>query len=339
MSVDILLPDEFQDGEVEATPAEGSAQDPGEGLLEPSLVWYMREIGRYPLLTAGEEAQLALTRESGEVAARQAEQLPADDPRWAALEAEVRAGEAARRHLVESNLRLVLFVARRYAGKGLPLPDLIQEGNIGLERAATRYDPHTGWRFSTYAFWWIRQAISRAMANDARQVRLPVHVVTRLTAISRAQHELEQETEAPAQLAAIAARLGLPVRHVREALWAARSTLSLDAPPPALMDEELTLADVLADPDAPAPDTAAARTVLVSEVERVLQSLTPREQVVLKLRFGLGRWVSGDSGPQTLPQIGGQLGLSTERVRQIQDEALAKLRTMSAVQQLREYLD
>ena len=310
--------------------------------LDSAEALYMRDVRRYNLLTAQEEVLLAETREVGEAAAERLRALSPRDDRRPELEPLAGAGAAARRRLIECNLRLVVSVARKYSGRGMPLLDLVQEGNIGLDRAVTKYDPRTGYRFSTYAYWWIRQAVSRALADQGRVIRLPVHVVERLTAIARVSREFEQECGRRPNPAEVAERLGVPLPQVEEALRASRATLSLEKPLGLGGDsDDLTLGDALADDIALAPEAMASRTLLVDELERVLQSLTPREQVVLKLRFGLGKGEADkETGPAyTLAEIGEELGMSRERVRQIEAEALAKLRESPALKRLQSYLD
>jgi RNA polymerase primary sigma factor len=310
--------------------------------LDSAEALYMRDIRRYNLLTAQEEVVLAETREVGEAAAERLRHLSPRDLRRFELEPLARAGAAARRRLIECNLRLVVSVARKYSGRGMPLLDLVQEGNIGLDRAVTKYDPRTGYRFSTYAYWWIRQAVSRALADQGRVIRLPVHVVERLTAIARVSREFEQEMGRRPTPAEVAAKLGIPLPQVEEALRASRATLSLEKPLGLDGDsDDLTLGDALSDDILLAPEAMAQRTLLVDELERVLAALTPREQVVLKLRFGLGRGdADRETGPAyTLAEIGDELGMSRERVRQIESEALQKLRESPALKRLQSYLD
>src|SRR5918992_1384466 len=252
--------------------------------LDSAEALYMRDIRRYNLLTAEEEVSLAETREIGEAAAEQLRRLPVGDSRRFELEPLARAGAAARRRLIECNLRLVVSVARKYSGRGMPLLDLVQEGNIGLDRAVSKYDPRTGYRFSTYAYWWIRQAVSRALADQGRVIRPPLHVVERLTAIARVSRELEQQEGRRPTPAEVAERLGIPQVQVEEALRASRATLSLEKPLGLDGDsDDLTLGDALADNLLLTPEAVTQRTMLVNELECVLASLTPREQVVLKL--------------------------------------------------------
>jgi RNA polymerase primary sigma factor len=318
--------------EIEVTPEQ----------LDSAEALYMRDIRRYNLLTAQEEVELAEKREDGEYASERLKGVKHGDPGRVSLERRAREGASARRRLIECNLRLVVSVARKYAGRGMPLLDLVQEGNIGLDRAVTKYDPRTGYRFSTYAYWWIRQAVSRALADQGRVIRLPVHVVERLTAIARVSRELEQSLGRRPNPIEVAEKLGIPVVQVEEALRASRATLSLEKPLGIDGDsDDLTLGDALADDLSLAPDALASRKLLVDELERVLQSLTPREQTVLKLRFGLGKGEADkETGPAyTLAEIGDELNMSRERVRQIEAEALAKLRLSPELRKLQSFLE
>ncbi|HWP29473.1 MAG TPA: sigma-70 family RNA polymerase sigma factor [Chloroflexota bacterium] len=285
---------------------------------------YLQEISKTPLLTAEEEITLAQQLEAGEAAKRQLAKGVADAATRARLEAAVQAGEAARRRLIEANLRLVVAVARRYLGRGLSFLDLVQEGNIGLQRAVDKYDWRRGFRFSTYAYWWIRQAISRAVAAQARTIRLPVHVIEQLTRVYDTMQALHQELGREPTVAEIAARLGVEPERVREAFQAARVPISLDTP--LTEEEEATVADFIADLTARSPAEVAEEQVLTHTLDEALRRyLTPREARVLQLRFGL----AGEA-PRTLTEIAAEVGVSRERVRQIEAEALAKLRQAAA---------
>lgn len=336
--------------EVEVTPEQ----------LDSAEALYMRDIRRYNLLTAHEEVELAETREVGEHAEQLLPAMEKDlvklerlytrahpdyvayEQKYRQLAAKAREGARARRKLIECNLRLVVSVARKYAGRGMPLLDLVQEGNIGLDRAVSKYDPRTGYRFSTYAYWWIRQAVSRALADQGRVIRLPVHVVERLTAIARVSRQLEQSLGRRPNAEEVAAELKIPVLQVEEAQRASRATLSLEKPLGIDGDsDDLTLGDALADDLSLGPEALASRRLLVDELERVLQTLTPREQTVLKLRFGLGKGEADkETGPMsTLAEIGDELNMSRERVRQIEAEALAKLRLSPELRKLQSFLE
>jgi RNA polymerase primary sigma factor len=305
---------------VPPTPPE-EEEEPAPG--SPAAL-YLQEISKTPLLTAEEELALAQQLEAGEAAKRRLAQGVADPAERARLEELVRTGEAARKRLIESNLRLVVSVARRYLGRGLSFLDLVQEGNIGLQRAVERYDWRRGFRFSTYAYWWIRQAISRAVAAQARTIRLPVHVIEQLTRVYDTMQALHQELGREPTVAEIAARLGVEPERVREAFQAARVPISLDTP--LTEEEEATVADFIADLTARSPAEVAEEQVLTHTLDEALRRyLTPREARVLQLRFGL----AGET-PRTLTEIAAEVGVSRERVRQIEAEALAKLRQAAA---------
>jgi RNA polymerase sigma factor (sigma-70 family) len=279
---------------------------------------YMAEAAATPLLTAEEEVTLARAVAAGNRARERLATLPPDAPEREALAAEVEAGEAARRRLIEANLRLVVSVARRYLGRGLPLSDLIQEGNLGLFRAVEKYDPERGFRFSTYAYWWIRQAISRAVADQARTVRLPVHLIELLGRLNKAAGAVEQRLGREARPAEIAAELGVPVEQVELAQAAAREPLSLDLE---LGDDGDTLAELVADDTLLSTEEAAERADLRAAVEAALDTLDPAQSAVLRLRFGLE-----DGRPHTLREIGQRLGISGERARQLEAAGLHRLR-------------
>jgi len=293
---------------------------------------YLRDISRVRLLTAEEEVSLAKQIEQGNLAVERMKQLvPGADERDR-LEGLSHHGNEARRRLTEANLRLVVSVARKYMGRGLPLLDLIQEGNIGLQRAVEKYDYRKGYRFSTYAYWWIRQAVTRAIADQARTIRVPVHMIELIGDVYRVSRDLQQELGREPEPDEIAQEMGTSPEKVRQIIRAARQPISLETP--VGEEEESTLADFIADRAARAPAEAAAQELLKEHVEDALQQLSERERAVLKMRFGLI-----DGRDRTLGEIGEELGVSRERVRQIEAEALAKLRQPKLRQKLREYLE
>ncbi len=293
---------------------------------------YLRDISRVRLLTAEEEVSLAKQIEQGNLAVERMKQLgPASEERDR-LDNLSHHGNDARRRLTEANLRLVVSVARKYMGRGLPLLDLIQEGNIGLQRAVEKYDYRKGYRFSTYAYWWIRQAVTRAIADQARTIRVPVHMIELIGDVYRVSRDLQQELGREPEPDEIAQEMGTSPEKVRQIIRAARQPISLETP--VGEEEESTLADFIADRAARAPAEAAAQELLKEHVEDALQQLSERERAVLKMRFGLI-----DGRDRTLGEIGEELGVSRERVRQIEAEALAKLRQPKLRQKLREYLE
>jgi RNA polymerase primary sigma factor len=308
----------------DARPASGdNAIEQEVSARDELLRLYMTEAAATPLLTAEEEVALARQIAAG---VRAAEQLasgqgsPEERARW---EAEVAAGQAARKRLIEANLRLVVSVARRYLGRGLPLADLIQEGNLGLFRAVDKFDPERGFRFSTYAYWWIRQAISRAVADQARTVRLPVHLIELLGKLGKAANAVEQRLGREARPAEIAAELGVSVDQVELAQMAAREPLSLDLD---LGEDGDTLGELVADEDAPPTEEAAELADLRAAVAAALDTLEPAQSAVLRLRFGL------DGGrPHTLREVGQRLGISGERARQLEAAGLHRLRRNGAI--------
>lgn len=292
---------------------------------------YLRDIRRFPLLTAEQEVQLAKELESGE----KSREMLKDDSITVGdvtqLEADLHRGDAARRRLTESNLRLVVSVARKYMGRGLPLLDLIQEGNIGLGRAVEKYDYTKGYRFSTYAYWWIRQAVTRAIADQARTVRVPVHMIELIGDVYKAARDLQQGMGREPDPDEIAEHMGTTGERVRQILRAARQPISLETP--VGEEEESTIADFVVDRQAVSPEDSADRAGLCDSIEEVLGELSPREQLVLKMRFGIG-----SDREATLGEVGIELGVSRERARQIEAEALAKLRTARVRRKLREYV-
>ena len=307
-------------------PAERASESFGE-----ALPLYLQEIGRVPLLTGPAEVELAMAIEAGSLAAdRLAEERDLPDAERDRLEDAVTLGSLARRRLVESNLRLVVSVARRYMNRGIPLGDLIQEGNIGLMRAVEKFDYRRGFKFSTYATWWIRQAVSRALADHSRTIRVPVHMVETINKYVRVSSALQQELGREPTTDEIAAVLELPAERVREIVRILPQPISLENP---VGDEQdATLADFVEDVNAVDLDEAASHAMLRVQVESVLNTLTPRERRVVELRFGL----EGDK-LYTLSEIGAELGVTRERIRQIETKALRKLRHPSRSRQLKDF--
>jgi len=277
----------------------------GVGLDDPVRM-YLKEIGRVPLLSAEEEIELAKRIEAGD--------------------------EEAKRRLAEANLRLVVSIAKRYVGRGMLLLDLIQEGNLGLIKAVEKFDYRKGFKFSTYATWWIRQAITRAIADQARTIRIPVHMVETINKLIRVSRQLLQELGREPAPEEIAQEMDMPVERVREIMKIAQEPVSLETP--IGEEEDSHLGDFIEDQDAPAPAEAASFTMLKEQLEGVLDTLTQREEKVLRLRFGLD-----DGRARTLEEVGQQFGVTRERIRQIEAKALRKLRHPSRSKKLKDFLD
>jgi RNA polymerase primary sigma factor len=297
---------------------------------------YLREIGRVPLLTAQDEVELAKSIEAGLFAEETMRAWPdgaaARGPRCERAElAQIAAdGMHAKQRLIEANLRLVVSIAKRYIGRGLVFLDLIQEGNLGLIRAVEKFDYTKGYKFSTYATWWIRQAITRAIADQARTIRIPVHMVETINKMARIQRQLHQDLGREATPEEIAAEMGLPVERVAEIQRIAQEPVSLQSP---IGEEDSDLGDFIEDADAVVPIEAAAFVMLQEQLDCVLEGLSVREQRIIHLRFGLT-----DGHPRTLEEVGQEFGVTRERIRQIESKTLAKLRHPSRAQMLKEYL-
>ncbi|MFD3658000.1 RNA polymerase sigma factor [Streptomyces sp. NPDC058620] len=294
---------------------------------------YLREIGRIPLLTAEEEVELARRVEAGLFAEERLAGTPDPDTRLAVdLDRLVVMGRMAKRRLIEANLRLVVSVAKRYVGRGLTMLDLVQEGNLGLIRAVEKFDYARGYKFSTYATWWIRQAMSRALADQARTIRVPVHVVELINRVVRVQRRLLQERGYEPTSEEVAAQLDLTPERVGEVLRLAQEPVSLHAP--VGEEDDVAFGDLIEDGDAASPVESAAFLLLREHLEAVLSTLGERERKVVQLRYGLA-----DGRPRTLEEIGRIFGVTRERIRQIESKTLNKLRDHAFADQLRGYLD
>lgn len=309
----------------------------GTGTSQDLVVSYLREIGQFPLLSAAEEVSLAKSVEVGLLAEEQLSEMNiesedelGDKPSRAELAELVRIGQAAKHRLVESNLRLVVSVARRYTRRGLNLLDLIQEGNVGLIRAVERFDFAKGFKFSTYASWWIRQAISRALADQGRTIRLPVHVSDQLNRLLRAMRRLSQAIARDPTVTELADATALPPERVLQLLAYADEPVSLQSP---VGEKQSDLGEFVEDSDAMSPADIVARAMLREHINRILASLSEREQAVVRLRYGLE-----DGRARTLEEVGEVFGVTRERVRQIESRTLNKLRTGGWTAELREYL-
>ncbi|MFF8769146.1 sigma-70 family RNA polymerase sigma factor [Kitasatospora sp. NPDC015120] len=319
--------------------AEEDGRAPGRPGAEPGgpaadlLRQYLREIGRIRLLTAAEEVELARRIEAGLFAEERLHREPRPPGALAGeLETLAAAGRLAKRRLIEANLRLVVSVAKRYVGRGLTLLDLVQEGNLGLIRAVEKFDYARGYKFSTYATWWIRQAMSRALADQARTIRVPVHVVELINRVVRVQRSLLQERGTEPVAAEIAAVLELTEERVRELLRLAQEPISLHTP--VGEEDDVALGDLIEDADAASPAESAAFLLLRQHLEAVLATLGERERQVVQLRYGLD-----DGRARTLEEIGVLFGVTRERIRQIESKTLVKLRDHAFAAQLRGYLD
>lgn len=307
-SMNVEIVEDFTDEGIEELKnedLESSLASEGISIDDPVKV-YLKEIGRVPLLTPEEEIDLATRMEQGD--------------------------EEARKRLAEANLRLVVSIAKRYVGRGMQFLDLIQEGNLGLIKAVEKFDHTKGFKFSTYATWWIRQAITRAIADQARTIRIPVHMVETINKVKKVTSQLLHKNGHDPSADEIAAELDMPVDKVREIMRVAQEPVSLETP--IGEEEDSHLGDFIPDDDAPAPAEAASHTLLKEQLSDVLSTLTPREEKVLRLRFGLE-----DGRSRTLEEVGKEFNVTRERIRQIEAKALRKLRHPSRSKRLKDFLD
>ena len=343
-NVDVLrMSDDDDDDEVEVENIDLSVPD-GVSVEDPVRM-YLKEIGKVPLLSAEEEINLAQRMEEGNVATEKIQLLKArmeeaeDEAEKAEIQEEIKAmqkdidlGSDAKKRLAEANLRLVVSIAKRYVGRGMLFLDLIQEGNLGLIKAVEKFDYRKGYKFSTYATWWIRQAITRAIADQARTIRIPVHMVETINKLIRVSRQLLQELGREPSPEEIAAEMNMPVDRVREILKISQEPVSLETP--IGEEEDSHLGDFIKDDNVPVPADAAAFTLLKEQLEEVLGTLTEREQKVLTLRFGLE-----DGRARTLEEVGKEFNVTRERIRQIEAKALRKLRHPSRSRKLKDYLE
>ena len=341
-SDDEILLDVDDEDEIEVEKIDLSVPD-GVSIEDPVRM-YLKEIGKVPLLSAEEEIELAKNMEAGAVAKEKIAILKsreenATEEELAEIKEEIKnlqkdldAGDEAKKRLAEANLRLVGSIAKRYVGRGMLFLDLIQEGNLGLIKAVEKFDYRKGYKFSTYATWWIRQAITRAIADQARTIRIPVHMVETINKLIRVSRQLLQELGREPSPEEIAAEMNMPVERVREILKISQEPVSLETP--IGEEEDSHLGDFIQDDNVPVPADAAAFTLLKEQLEEVLGTLTEREQKVLTLRFGLE-----DGRARTLEEVGKEFNVTRERIRQIEAKALRKLRHPSRSRKLKDYLE
>ncbi|MBN2390481.1 MAG: sigma-70 family RNA polymerase sigma factor [Anaerolineae bacterium] len=300
--------------------------------VDDTIGLYLKEIGKVALLTAEEEVSLAMRMESGKKAQLRLNngRYQSEEKRWE-LERHIDDGIAAREHLIRANSRLVISVAKKYIGRGVPFLDLIQEGNIGLIRASNKFDYKRGHKFSTYATWWIRQAVTRAIADQSRTIRVPVHMGDQINKMLRISHQLTQQLGRSPTPEELAAEMEIPVRKVEQMLDVARRPLSLEMPTDD--EEESTLGDFVEDTESPAPPDEVSSAMLRDLLLEILVDLPPREVKILQMRYGLL-----DGQTYTLEEVGKKLGVTRERVRQIEAQALSRLRHPAHARRLRDFL-
>ena len=339
----VIEPDDLDE-----PPLEAIAEIEEEELVDPNTLvdsfniddpvrMYLKEIGKVPLLTGEQEIKLATAMSAGNTAKEKLAQaetggLTLTEEELAQAKADLKAGEKAKKQLAEANLRLVVSIAKRYVGRGMLFLDLIQEGNLGLIKAVEKFDHTKGYKFSTYATWWIRQAITRAIADRARTIRIPVHMVETINKVIRVSRQLLQELGHDPSPEEIAEEMNMPVDKVREILKIAQEPVSLETP--IGEEEDSHLGDFIPDEDASEPSEAASFTLLKEQLVDVLSTLTPREEKVLKLRFGIE-----DGRTRTLEEVGKEFNVTRERIRQIEAKALRKLRHPSRSKKLKDFLN
>ena len=349
LGIDIVTEDFTNDIPEDMEPAmEEIAEIEEEELVDPNTLvdsfniddpvrMYLKEIGKVPLLTGDQEVRLATAMSAGNAAKErlahvEAGELTLTDEELAQAKAELKAGEKAKKQLVEANLRLVVSIAKRYVGRGMLFLDLIQEGNLGLIRAVEKFDYQKGFKFSTYATWWIRQAITRAIADQARTIRIPVHMVETINKLVRVQRQLLQDLGRDPTPEEIGAEMDMSADRVREIQKISQEPVSLETP--IGEEEDSQLGDFIEDSQAIVPPDAASFSMLQEQLTQVLDSLADRERKVIELRFGLV-----DGHPRTLEEVGREFGVTRERIRQIESKTLAKLRHPSRSSKLKDYIE
>jgi len=316
----------------EATEVKVTVVDDLENIdTDDTIGLYLKEVSRVPLLNAEEEVELAQRIERGRMAREELAKGNVNNRRRLEMRKLIEDGWAAREHLITANSRLVISVAKKYMGRGVPFLDLIQEGNIGLIRATKKFDYRRGHKFSTYATWWIRQAVTRAIADQGRTIRVPVHMGDQINKLLRVQHQLTQRLGREPSVEELAIALDVPPKKVENMIQVARRPLSLETPTDD--EEDSVLGDFIEDDEAPPPDDSATYNLLREHLEDVLNGLPPREVRILQLRYGLM-----DGQAYTLEEVGRKMGVTRERVRQIEAQALSRLRHPSIRRKLRDYL-
>ena len=319
------IPEEIEEEKV------GPLDDLANIDTDDTIGLYLKEVSRVPLLIAREEVELAQRIENGRLAREELAHGNITPKRRTELRSKIEDGWSAREHLITANSRLVISVAKKYMGRGVPFLDLIQEGNIGLIRATKKFEYRRGHKFSTYATWWIRQAVTRAIADQGRTIRVPVHMGDQINKLLRVQHQLTQKLGRDPSVEELADHLEVPPKKVENMIQVARRPLSLETPTDD--EEDSVLGDFIEDDEAPPPDDTATYNLLKEHLEEVLEQLPPREVRILQLRYGLL-----DGQAYTLEEVGRKMGVTRERVRQIEAQALSRLRHPSIRRKLRDYL-